>query len=217
MEFEFGISGRKLEALEILEKLAERNMRPFPEKIKKLFVRKDSVTTTTFVEDASFGIRDLFRTTNMRLKTCLITINWFANETVYVGLSYYGPMLGTNHYLNFAFSSMVEIPSYLLCWPLMDYFGRKWPLCICMVSFLVKIVHFKTLFKNLIIQVLSGILCMTTVILDEEQIHLTLILYLLSKFAISASFLIIYPFAGELYPTQLRGIGIGFSSYIAGK
>ena len=44
----------------------------------------------------------------------------------------------------------------------------------------------------------------------------TLILFLISKFFISASFLIIYPFAGELYPTQLRGIGIGMSAYIAG-
>jgi hypothetical protein len=44
----------------------------------------------------------------------------------------------------------------------------------------------------------------------------TLILFLVSKFFISASFLIIYPFAGELYPTQLRGIGIGMSAYVAG-
>jgi hypothetical protein len=43
-----------------------------------------------------------------------------------------------------------------------------------------------------------------------------LVLFLISKFFISASFLIIYPFAGELYPTQLRGIGIGMSAYIAG-
>lgn len=33
---------------------------------------------------------------------------------------------------------------------------------------------------------------------------------------ISASFLIIYPFAGELYPTEIRGVGIGFSSYVGG-
>lgn len=44
----------------------------------------------------------------------------------------------------------------------------------------------------------------------------TLTLYLISKSAISASFLIIYPFAGELYPTQLRGLGIGTSAYIGG-
>lgn len=44
----------------------------------------------------------------------------------------------------------------------------------------------------------------------------TLVLFLISKSAISASFLIIYPFAGELYPTELRGIGIGTSAYIGG-
>lgn len=33
---------------------------------------------------------------------------------------------------------------------------------------------------------------------------------------ICGSFLIIYPFAGELYPTQARGVGIGFSSYVGG-
>lgn len=49
-----------------------------------------------------------------------------------------------------------------------------------------------------------------------DAVVTTLILFLLSKSAISASFLIIYPFAGELYPTQLRGVAIGFSAYISG-
>lgn len=44
----------------------------------------------------------------------------------------------------------------------------------------------------------------------------TLVVFLISKTMISASFLIIYPFAGELYPTQVRGVGIGTSSYIGG-
>jgi nitrate/nitrite transporter NarK len=41
-------------------------------------------------------------------------------------------------------------------------------------------------------------------------------LYLVAKFAIAASFLIIYPFAGELFPTEVRGIGIGFAAYVGG-
>lgn len=49
-----------------------------------------------------------------------------------------------------------------------------------------------------------------------DAVITTLVLFLFSKFTISASFLIIYPFAGELYPTPLRGIGIGTSAYIAG-
>lgn len=39
---------------------------------------------------------------------------------------------------------------------------------------------------------------------------------MIAKFAIAASFLILYPFAGELYPTEVRGIGIGFTAYLGG-
>ncbi|XP_039278753.1 carcinine transporter [Nilaparvata lugens] len=89
-----------------------------------------------------------------------------------------------------------KIPSYLTCWVVMDRWGRRWPLSICMI--------------------LSGISCVITVLLPPDAVTLTLVLFLFSKFTISASFLIIYPFAGELYPTQLRGVGIGASAYIGG-
>lgn len=132
----------------------------------------------------------------MRMKTFLITLNWFANETVYLGLSYYGPSLGTNPPLSFFLSSLVELPSYALCWYVMDRFGRRWPMCLLMI--------------------LGGISCVITVLLPEDAEMETLILYLISKSMICGSFLIIYPFAGELYPTQARGVGIGFSSYVGG-
>ncbi|KOX69254.1 Organic cation transporter 1 [Melipona quadrifasciata] len=142
------------------------------------------------------GVLSLFKTPNMRLKTSLITLNWFANNMVYVGLSYYGPALGNEEHLSFFFSSLAEIPSYMACWVVMDRWGRRWPLCLCMV--------------------LAGVSCIATVLLSPDAVMATLILFLLSKSAISASFLIIYPFAGELYPTQLRGVAIGFSAYISG-
>lgn len=59
-------------------------------------------------------------------------------------------------------------------------------------------------------------LCFFFFFFFTDAVVTTLILFLLSKSAISASFLIIYPFAGELYPTQLRGVAIGFSAYISG-
>lgn len=67
-----------------------------------------------------------------------------------------------------------------------------------------------------LIVVFSGISCIATVLIPENAVIETLILFLISKSMISASFLIIYPFAGELYPTQVRGVGIGTSSYIGG-
>ncbi|XP_050528348.1 carcinine transporter isoform X2 [Daktulosphaira vitifoliae] len=191
--------GRLEEALKILETLAKTNGAVLPESFKQKLKQKMMMERTLSEERRlrnGPGVMALCRTPNMRLKTILITFNWFANDMVYVGLSYYGPSLGQNQYLSFLLSSLVEVPSYLVCWLLMDRWGRRWPLCLAMT--------------------LSGLSCIITVILPTDAVITTLVLFLFSKFTISASFLIIYPFAGELYPTQLRGIGIGTSAYIAG-
>ncbi|XP_050433581.1 carcinine transporter [Adelges cooleyi] len=191
--------GRLEEALKILETLARVNGTVLPDTFKQKLKQKMMMQRTLSEErrlKTGPGVFALCRTPNMRLKTILITFNWFANDMVYVGLSYYGPSLGQNQYLSFLLSSIVEVPSYLVCWLLMDRWGRRWPLCLAMT--------------------LSGLSCIVTVTLPTDAVTTTLILFLFSKFTISASFLIIYPFAGELYPTQLRGVGIGASAYIAG-
>ncbi|CAD6222476.1 GSCOCG00000984001-RA-CDS [Cotesia congregata] len=191
--------GRLSEASEILQTLAQVNGKELPESFTQKLKQRMTMSRTKSEEErlrSGPGVLSLFKTPNMRLKTCLITLNWFANNMVYVGLSYYGPALGNEEHLSFFFSSLAEIPSYLACWVAMDRWGRRWPLCLCMVT--------------------AGMSCVATVLLPSDAVITTLILFLLSKSAISASFLIIYPFAGELYPTQLRGVAIGFSAYISG-
>ncbi|XP_046482453.1 carcinine transporter isoform X1 [Neodiprion pinetum] len=191
--------GRLEEANEILETLARVNGKELPDSFTQKLRQRMTMSRSKSEEErlrSGPGILALFKTPNMRLKTCLITLNWFANNMVYVGLSYYGPALGSEEHLSFFFSSLAEIPSYMACWVVMDRWGRRWPLCLCMV--------------------VAGASCIATVILPEDAVTATLILFLLSKSAISASFLIIYPFAGELYPTQLRGAAIGFSAYVSG-
>uniref|UniRef100_A0A1A9WLX5 Major facilitator superfamily (MFS) profile domain-containing protein n=1 Tax=Glossina brevipalpis TaxID=37001 RepID=A0A1A9WLX5_9MUSC len=189
--------GRLEEALKVLQTMARVNGREFPADIKSRLeaqISRDKLKEKK--KHINVGLTDLCRTPNMRLKTILITLSWFANETVYLGLSYYGPSLGSNQYLSFFLSAVVEIPSYLVCWFLMDCWGRRWPLSLSMI--------------------LGGLACVITVMVPDEAVDETLYLYLLSKALLSASFLIIYPFAGELYPTQVRGIGIGVSSYVGG-
>ncbi|XP_012162545.1 carcinine transporter isoform X2 [Ceratitis capitata] len=188
--------GRLQEALAILENMAKVNGQKFPEEIKANWEAKIVESKNSNENAVNVGVFDLFRTPNMRLKTILITLSWFANETVYLGLSYYGPSLGNDQYVSFFLSAAVELPSYLCCWYLMDTFGRRWPLSLSMI--------------------LGGAACVVTVTIPDDATDETLILYLVSKALLSASFLIIYPFAGELYPTQVRGIGIGASSYIGG-
>ncbi|XP_031827819.1 carcinine transporter [Nomia melanderi] len=191
--------GRLVEANDILERLAKVNGKELPASFTQKLRQRMMMSRSKSEEErlrSGPGVLSLFKTPNMRLKTCLITLNWFANNMVYVGLSYYGPALGNEEHLSFFFSSLAEIPSYMACWVVMDRWGRRWPLCLCMV--------------------VAGVSCIATVLLSSDAVVATLILFLLSKSAISASFLIIYPFAGELYPTQLRGVAIGFSAYISG-
>ncbi|XP_067002469.2 carcinine transporter [Anabrus simplex] len=191
--------GRFEEASKILETLAKINNKELPPTFRQKLKQKMALHRTKSEEirmKQTPGMMMLCKTPNMRLKTILITLNWFANEMVYVGLCYYGPALGSNEYISFLLSSLVEIPSYLACWVVMDRWGRRWPLCVCMF--------------------VGGVSCIVTVLLPEDAVNTTLALFLFSKFAISASFLIIYPFSGELYPTQLRGVGIGTSAYISG-
>lgn len=128
--------GRFEEASKILEKLAEVNKKELPPSFKQQ-LKQRMLCRRTLSEEEAFNktpqCTSLFATPNMRLKTIVITLSWFANETVYVGLSYYSPSLGSNEYMSFFLSSAIEIPSYLTCWLIMDRWGRRWPLCLCMI------------------------------------------------------------------------------------
>lgn len=144
--------GRYEEAFKIIQKLAQVNRKELPASLMERF-NEEAAKRRTLDENnptrTNFACYDLCKTPNMRLKTCLITLNWFANETVYVGLSYYGPSLGSNEYLSFLLSAVVEIPSYLFCWIIMDRWGRRWPLSICMV--------------------ISGVCCIITVLIPNGR------------------------------------------------
>ncbi|XP_063863454.1 carcinine transporter-like [Scylla paramamosain] len=192
--------GRLQEARTILVKMAEVNKTELPEsflqKLQDRMLAQQALSVSSAQYHTSSGFFSMCHTPNMRLKAILITIVWFANETVYVGLSYYGPAMGEDEYLSFFLACAVEVPSYLMCWVVMDRWGRRWILGMGMI--------------------VGGIFSICTVLMPEGASMATLVLYLVAKFAESAAFLIIYPFAAEQYPTEVRGVGIGFSAYVGG-
>ena len=79
---------------------------------------------------------------------------------VYVGLSYYGPSLGSEEHLSFFLSSLAEIPSYILCWIVLDKWGRRWPLCLSMVIAGASCIATVLLPSGLIIKMLKTLLCL---------------------------------------------------------
>eukprot|EP00058_Branchiostoma_floridae_P001200 XP_002586688.1 hypothetical protein BRAFLDRAFT_131128 [Branchiostoma floridae] len=116
---------------------------------------------------------------------------------VYYGLGLNTSSLGGNDYINFALAGLVEIPALIGSIYATDYFGRRYP-------------HSATL-------VLGGIACLFTPYLAPPYVAkhlnpLSITLAMVGKFAVTASFNIIYFWTAEMYPTVVRNVGVGTSS-----
>ncbi|KRZ69802.1 Organic cation transporter 1 [Trichinella papuae] len=140
-------------------------------------------------------VLDLFRTPNLRKIAILITYIWLVNSTVYNGLIYDVPNMQLNDYANLALSAAVEVPASLITWPMMNNFGRRWSLASTMLF--------------------GGVVTLSAIFFANTHPWVEGGLAAVGKFAITASFTIIYAYASELYPTESRAIGIGWSSVVA--
>ncbi|GFY77470.1 organic cation transporter protein [Trichonephila inaurata madagascariensis] len=143
----------------------------------------------------SVGPLSLVKTPQIRRWSINIFFNWIVNAMVYYGLSLSTGHLSGNVYGNFAILAAVEIPAVLLATWALYYCGRRYVLCSVMVF--------------------GGLACGGTVFVPQALAWVSVMLAVLGKSAIAASFAIIYIYSAEIYPTVLRSTGIGFSSMFA--
>ncbi|CAK9290216.1 unnamed protein product [Gordionus sp. m RMFG-2023] len=150
----------------------------------------DDFVGETELKVKQLSIRDLLSHPNMRNKTFIITFAWIANVVSYVGIQNYVSFLDNIH-LNFLLASLAELPGYIFLWFTLDKIGRRFPFAACML--------------------VSGISVLATNLVFSTSKLLVLVLALIGKIGITTSFAIIYLYASEIYPTELRGTGMALT------
>ncbi|XP_015264757.1 PREDICTED: solute carrier family 22 member 5 [Gekko japonicus] len=180
--------GRIQEAEAIIQKAARKNGVQAPEVIFDSIELQDLNSQN----QQSYNVLDLVRTRNIRSITIMSVILWMVISVGYFGLSLDTPNLHGDIYVNCFLSAVIEVPAYTMSWLLLRKLPRRYSMA--GVLFL-------------------GGCVLLSIQLVPAYLHLvSIILVMIGKFGITASFSIVYVYTAELYPTVVRNMGVGASS-----
>ncbi|KFO28415.1 Solute carrier family 22 member 20 [Fukomys damarensis] len=140
----------------------------------------------------SNSILDLFRSPAIRKVTCCLMVVWFSNSVAYYGLAMDLQKFGFSIYLVQALFGIIDIPAMLVATTTMIYVGRRFTVA----SFLI----------------LAGLMVIANMFVPEDLPALRTAQAALGKGCLASSFICLYLFTGELYPTEIRQMGMGFAS-----
>merc|ERR1719474_2168504 len=143
------------------------------------------------------SILDLFRRKNMRIKTGILYLNWFANALSYFGLTMNTGDLGGDVHINFIISGFLEIPAYAAAIFFLLRCGRRFPysgsMILCGISLLgIMVVPRGSFYK------------------DWPAIAFALF----GKMCITFSWAVLFLYSAELFPTPIGASGIGSASFL---
>ncbi|XP_046556322.1 solute carrier family 22 member 6-B-like [Haliotis rubra] len=151
-------------------------------------------------EVVKYNCLDLVRTKFMLKISGVVWFSWLVDSLTYFSLYLTSSSLHDDFYLNFFLNSLAEVPAGPLYW----YVGRRWGRRIFFMSF----------------HTLAGIcLLIATVVKDLAVGPVALtsatILAFIGKVGNAACFNGMFSYAPEIYPTNLRSVGMGSGSTAA--
>lgn len=135
---------------------------------------------------------ELIRTPRLRKRTVILCYNWMVISMVYYGFLLYISRLSGNPYLNLFLMYLSDVPTHLVCWVLLQKFGRRIP--------------------HSAIMVIGGFTCLMVLAVRKDQRGVLTALAFIGRFMASGSFGNIYLYSSELFPTTFRNQGIGLCS-----
>jgi len=191
--------GKTDEATKILTKISETNNVVAPPDLK---VRVEKLAAAT--KEVSLGYLSLFSRMNLGLRTVFCTIGFTASAFIYYQMVINVGNMAGNTFLNLFLLGLVEGPGNMMGMILANKLGRRWT-------------HTGLLGLNtLILGILMGVVMYQT---DPENMYWSTptisFLCMWVKMNISATFVVAYIQAMEIFPTCVRQSGIGFCSFIS--
>lgn len=190
-------TGHTNEAVSVLESAAKFNKQQTDTIRDNITEHQDRVAAALdpTVEVRKGNAWDLVRTPNMRKKTLCMCYLWFICGMCFFGVTVYTGLLAGNIFINVAVTAAIELPATVVCIFAMKLYGRRKPL--------------------MAVNFISGIALISIAFVDEKNIVPLIALVSLGIIGISIAFIIVYLFAGEMFPTVVRNVGIGVCSTFA--
>ncbi|XP_018018816.1 solute carrier family 22 member 15-like [Hyalella azteca] len=146
------------------------------------------------LEEKRVGLRALVQHGYIVRIVVVQIYSWFVNSAVYYGLTLAASDIGSNVYVSTALSGLVEVPAVIVALPLIERIGRRATLVSSMVC--------------------GGVSCLLMLLCRAGSVPY-MVLALLGKLCIAASFSIAYIHSGEIFPTCVRNTGLGIVSVAA--
>lgn len=189
------ISGRKQEAVKVIMNAAQVNKVRFKERTLQNLHNYCNEISNSIKKSKSTenGLRSVLKSNALILRIVSCCFCWFVNAFVAYGLTLNSVDLDGSKYVNFILINLVDVPAYIITYFIMQHVGRRWSLSGTML--------------------ISGLACLGSLLIptnctadscDSTSAMLRLTLFLIGKFAITASFGILYVYTTEIFPTNMR-------------
>ncbi|XP_014786502.1 organic cation transporter protein isoform X2 [Octopus bimaculoides] len=192
--------GRKRfrETKELLEKMMMKNNLDHQEVFNVFWediTKERKPVKRRWSSEKTYSFIDLFKTVQMATITINICFSWCVISMLYYGVTLNSVDMAGNRYVNFLLMILVEFPSHISAYYLFRFFDHRKP-----ISFFMTF---------------SGLNCIVSNFVAEGSFWFPLAMVILGKFGISAAFASIYLLSAEIFPTVVRGNGLGVASMFA--